>query len=79
MKFVLVSLSQAVFSGFERGVLWQLRRQPDFSLFTWFFVIPGILLVGIALTGLLGGRDRKPTAVATTEPVTDEDREPALV
>jgi hypothetical protein len=52
---------------------------PDFSLFTWFFVIPGILLVGIALTGLIGGRDRKPTAVATTEPVTEEDREPALV
>jgi hypothetical protein len=52
---------------------------PDFNLFTWFFVIPGILLVGIALTGLIGGRDRKPTAVATTEPVTEKDREPALV
>jgi len=52
---------------------------PDFTSFTWFFVIPGILLVGIALTGLIGGRDRKPTPVETTEPVTDEDREPALV
>jgi hypothetical protein len=52
---------------------------PDFSLFTWFFVIPGILLVGIALTGLIGGRDRTPTPATTTEPVSDEDREPVLV
>jgi hypothetical protein len=52
---------------------------PDFTLFTWFFVVPGILLVGIALAGLIGGRDREPVPVTTTEPVTDEDREPVLV
>ena len=31
---------------------------PDFTLFTWFFVIPGVLLVGLALTGLFVGRER---------------------
>jgi len=30
---------------------------PDFTLFTWFFVIPGVLLVALALTGLFVGRD----------------------
>ena len=29
---------------------------PDFTLFTWFFVIPGVLLVALALTGLFVGR-----------------------
>ena len=29
---------------------------PDFRLFTWFFVIPGALLVALALTGLFVGR-----------------------
>ncbi|RLE23938.1 MAG: hypothetical protein DRJ50_05420 [Actinobacteria bacterium] len=52
---------------------------PDFTLFTWFFVVPGILLVGIALTGLIGGRDRQSTPPVTTKSVPDEDREPALV
>ena len=31
---------------------------PDFTLFTWFFVVPGVLLVGLALTGLFVGRER---------------------
>ena len=29
---------------------------PDFTLFTWFFVIPGVVLVGLAITGLFLGR-----------------------
>ena len=29
---------------------------PDFRLFTWFFVIPGVLLVAFALIGLFVGR-----------------------
>ena len=33
---------------------------PDFTLFTWFFVIPGALLVVLALVGLFVGR--KPAA-----------------
>ncbi len=32
---------------------------PEFTLFTWFFVIPGVLLVAFALIGLFVGR--KPT------------------
>ena len=36
---------------------------PDFTLFTWFFVIPGVLLVGLALTGLFVGRERHATKV----------------
>ena len=30
---------------------------PDFTLFTWFFVIPGVVLVGLAITGLFLGRE----------------------
>jgi hypothetical protein len=29
---------------------------PDFRSFTWFFVVPGVLLVGLALAGLFLGR-----------------------
>ena len=29
---------------------------PDFRTFTWMFVVPGVLLVGLALFGLFGGR-----------------------
>lgn len=29
---------------------------PEFTMFTWFFVIPGVLLVGAAGFGLLSGR-----------------------
>ena len=38
---------------------------PDFSMFTWFFVIPGVLLVGIALIGLFVGH-KDDQAEATT-------------
>lgn len=42
---------------------------PDFTLFTWFFVIPGLILVALALTGLFVGR--KPSeAMATDESFT---------
>jgi hypothetical protein len=37
---------------------------PDFTLFTWFFVIPGVLLVVLALTGLFVGRDRDDASVS---------------
>jgi hypothetical protein len=30
---------------------------PNFRLFTWFFVIPGLVLVALALTGLFVGRE----------------------
>lgn len=30
---------------------------PDFTLFTWFFVIPGVVLVGLAAAGLFLGRE----------------------
>lgn len=36
---------------------------PDFTLFTWFFVIPGVLLVGLALVGLFVGREREDVEV----------------
>ena len=38
---------------------------PNFRLFTWFFVIPGILLVVIAVWGLVAGR-REAAATAPT-------------
>ncbi len=41
---------------------------PDFKLFTWFFVIPGVLLVAFALIGLFVGREPEPeTAVAADQ------------
>ncbi len=45
---------------------------PDFRLFTWFFVIPGVLLVGLAALGLLDGRNE-----SELEPT--QTREPQLV
>ena len=38
---------------------------PDFSMFTWFFVIPGVLLVVIALIGLFVGREDEETEAPT--------------
>lgn len=35
---------------------------PDFRAFTWFFVVPGLLLVGLALVALMGDR-RVPATV----------------
>lgn len=32
---------------------------PNFRLFTWFFVVPGLLLVGFALVGLFVDRDTR--------------------
>lgn len=53
---------------------------PDFRAFTWMFVVPGALLVLLALFGLFGGRgshDELPEPVQQPEP--NEDREPNLV
>jgi hypothetical protein len=55
---------------------------PDFRAFTWMFVVPGALLVGLALFGLFGGRGRQvvgePT-VAAFHPEDIEHRERQLV
>lgn len=40
---------------------------PDFTMFTWFFVIPGLLLVAFALIGLFVGRKDKKTEALTQE------------
>ena len=37
----------------------QVNSLPDFRLFTWFFVIPGVLLIAIAGWGLLPGGARE--------------------
>jgi hypothetical protein len=37
---------------------------PDFTLFTWFFVVPGALLVVLALVGLFVGRESADERVA---------------
>lgn len=46
---------------------------PDFRLFTWFFVIPGVLLLALALTGLFVGRGDN---VAGTKSTTQHDATP---
>jgi hypothetical protein len=34
----------------------QIASLPNFNLFTWFFVIPGVLLIIVSLAAMLGGR-----------------------
>ena len=49
---------------------------PDFRLFTWFFVIPGVLIVALAAFGLFGNRKQNdPMPVSTRT----EHKEPQLV
>ncbi len=44
---------------------------PDFTLFTWFFVVPGVLLIAFALIGLFVGReDERSTGAVTAESFT---------
>lgn len=50
----LVTTMQAEVGNYDK-----VASLPDFRLFTWFFVIPGLLLMGLALMGLFG--DRKAT------------------
>lgn len=38
---------------------------PDFTLFTWFFVVPGALLVVLSLIGLFAGRKDEPSSALT--------------
>ncbi len=40
----------------EQGNYDKVASLPNFRLFTWFFVVPGVLLVGLALTGLFMSR-----------------------
>jgi hypothetical protein len=47
----LVTTMQANVNNYE-----QVDSLPDFRLFTWFFVVPGILLVLLSGFGLFGGR-----------------------
>jgi hypothetical protein len=37
---------------------------PNMSLFTWFFVVPGLLLVGLGGLGLFADRKRTPSSTA---------------
>jgi len=48
---------------------------PDFRLFTWFFVVPGALLVALAAFGLFGKRKQDDVPVLPTS----DRREPQLV
>ena len=52
---------------------------PDFRLFTWFFVIPGVLLVALALWGLFGGRRGTDELTVPAEFVDEVKREGELV
>jgi hypothetical protein len=47
----LVTTMQANVNNYQ-----QVNSLPDFRLFTWFFIIPGALLILLASTGLFGGR-----------------------
>ena len=49
---------------------------PDFRLFTWFFMVPGVLLVAMAAFGLFGNRKQDDVLPVVTR---TEDRERQLV
>ncbi|HSH10989.1 MAG TPA: hypothetical protein VLA10_04315 [Ilumatobacter sp.] len=52
---------------------------PDFRLFTWFFLVPGVVLVGLAAFGLFGKRKRDDAVAVAPVDARSEDREPQLV
>ncbi len=52
----------------------QIDSLPNFNLFTWFFVVPGVLLVLLAGWGLFAGREQ-PAVARVQEP----PKEPAQV
>ncbi|MFZ6003869.1 MAG: hypothetical protein ACOYXM_08040 [Actinomycetota bacterium] len=69
----LVTTMQANVDNYRRA-----DSLPNMNLFTWFFVVPGVLLVGLAWLGLAGTRksERRPTTKATPVPARDAERVP---
>ena len=67
---LLVTTMQAEVSNYDK-----VASLPDFRMFTWFFVIPGVLLIGIAAVGLLLDGRKEPEVQA--QPI--QEREPQLV
>ncbi len=61
----------------EQGNYDKVAALPNFRLFTWFFVIPGVVLVALAAAGLLLDKQRDQQNVAET--VAAVEREPQLV
>jgi hypothetical protein len=49
---------------------------PDFRLFTWFFVVPGVALVILAVVGLVLGRKEREGAAPATPSTTDREAQP---
>ncbi len=60
----LVTTMQAEVDNYDK-----VASLPNFGLFTWFFVIPGVLLVGIAAVGLVldGRKESEPEMELTRE------------
>ena len=69
----LVTTMQAEVSNYDK-----VAGLPDFRMFTWFFVIPGVILVGLAVTALMLGR-RKKDDDADVTPEVIRERTPELV
>ena len=69
----LVTTMQAEVSNYDK-----VASLPDFRMFTWFFVIPGVILVGLAVTALMLDR-RKKDDDADVTPEVIRERTPELV
>ncbi len=69
----LVTTMQAEVSNYDK-----VASLPDFRMFTWFFVIPGVILVGLAVTALMLDR-RKKDGDADVTPEVIRERTPELV
>ena len=65
----LVTTMQAEVGNYD-----EVSSLPNFGLFTWFFVIPGLLLVGFALTGLFVGRESELDDLEVADPRLDATR-----
>ncbi len=61
----LVTTMQANVTNYNKA-----DQLPPMGLFTWFFVVPGILLVGLGALGLLAGRKPKTADDHTMTPAT---------
>ena len=70
---LLGTTMQAEVSNYDR-----VASLPAFRMFTWFFVIPGVVLVGLAVTALLLDRRKKDDDADVTPEVIGE-RTPELV
>lgn len=69
----LVTTMQGNVANFDKA-----DQLPPMGLFTWFFVVPGVVLVGLGALGLRSGRNGRTTQTGTEAQVAQSTREPLV-